>query len=74
MGAVKTAGRGNEPELSPWADQTVTVGRAAILDDCRSRLRREKDTLTDNEGDVEIQNVAIGVSIGNLMPTIQPTE
>ena len=31
MGAVKTAGRGREPEDSPWADQTVTVGRAAIF-------------------------------------------
>lgn len=31
MGAVKTAGRGREPEASPVADQTVTVGRAAIL-------------------------------------------
>lgn len=34
MGAVKTAGRGREPEDSPVADQTVTVGRAAILMFC----------------------------------------
>jgi hypothetical protein len=32
IGAVKTAGRGREPELSPVADQTETVGRAAILE------------------------------------------
>jgi hypothetical protein len=28
---VKTAGSGKEPEDSPVGDQTVTVGRAAIL-------------------------------------------
>jgi hypothetical protein len=28
---VNTAGKGTEPELSPVADQTVRVGRAAIL-------------------------------------------
>jgi hypothetical protein len=32
MGAVKTAGSATEPELSPLADQTVTVGRAAIFE------------------------------------------
>lgn len=33
IGAVKTAGRGNEPEDSPAAEKTETVGReAAIVD------------------------------------------
>ena len=38
IGAVNTAGRATEPELSPLADQTVTVGRAAIFTGLLSRL------------------------------------
>lgn len=40
MGAVKTAGRGSEPELSPWAEKTETVGRAAMVD-VEYRVSRE---------------------------------
>lgn len=36
MGAVKTAGRGTEPEDSPAAEKTVTVGRAAIFCELQS--------------------------------------
>lgn len=46
MGAVKTAGRGREPEDSPVADQTVTVGRAAILMFCGV------EHLTDEEREI----------------------
>jgi len=42
MGAVKTAGRGREPELSPWAEKTETVGRAAILLGGKSMLKDKK--------------------------------
>lgn len=32
MGAVKTAGKAKEPEASPEAEKTETVGRAAIVE------------------------------------------
>lgn len=50
MGAVKTAGRGKEPEDSPWADQTVTVGRAAIF---YGSIKVDKGYICTNKDDLK---------------------
>lgn len=71
MGAVKTLGRAKEPELSPSAEKTETVGRAAIfavrLSDCNV-VKETKSVRTESSLTVK------SIPTGQLAAKVQPRQ